>query len=150
MSSRKGINVKVKTTKVIDALQKVLAERIKLHDQYLKDEKAYKLATENAEKKVMALIKAGKATVTEVSENNRWRNDSEAGSHKFSATVLIKESDLGVKAEAPKDPHETNRANDYTDYATGNRDIENAIRILKMTDEEYVSTSTYSAVSRYL
>ncbi len=29
-------------------------------------------------------------------------------------------------------------------------EIENAIRILKMTDEEVVSTSTYNAIARYL
>jgi hypothetical protein len=29
-------------------------------------------------------------------------------------------------------------------------EIENAIRILKMTDEETVNTSTYNAVARYL
>ena len=29
-------------------------------------------------------------------------------------------------------------------------EIENAIRILKMTDEETVSTSTYNAIARYL
>jgi hypothetical protein len=29
-------------------------------------------------------------------------------------------------------------------------EMENAIRILKMTDEETVSTSTYNAIARYL
>ncbi len=29
-------------------------------------------------------------------------------------------------------------------------EIENAIRILKMTDEETVSTSTYNSIARYL
>ena len=29
-------------------------------------------------------------------------------------------------------------------------ELENAIRILKMTDEEVVSTSTYNAIARYL
>jgi hypothetical protein len=29
-------------------------------------------------------------------------------------------------------------------------EIENAIRILKLTDEEVVSTSTYNSIARYL
>jgi hypothetical protein len=29
-------------------------------------------------------------------------------------------------------------------------ELENAIRILKMTDEEYVSTSTYNSIAKYL
>ena len=39
--------------------------------------------------------------------------------------------------------------NDWT-YREQKEEIENAIRILKMTDEEVVSTSTYNAVARYL
>jgi hypothetical protein len=30
------------------------------------------------------------------------------------------------------------------------QELENAIRILKMTDEEVVNTSTYNAIARYL
>jgi hypothetical protein len=39
--------------------------------------------------------------------------------------------------------------NEYQ-YKEQKEEIENAIRILKMTDEEVVSTSTYQAVARYL
>ena len=39
--------------------------------------------------------------------------------------------------------------NDWT-YREQKEEIENAIRILKMTDEEVVSTSTYNAIARYL
>jgi hypothetical protein len=35
-------------------------------------------------------------------------------------------------------------------YKEQKEEIENAIRILKMTDEETVNTSTYNAVARYL
>ena len=35
-------------------------------------------------------------------------------------------------------------------YREMKEEIENAIRILKMTDEEVVSTSTYNAIARYL
>jgi hypothetical protein len=35
-------------------------------------------------------------------------------------------------------------------YREHTEEIENAIRILKMTDEEVVSTSTYNAIARYL
>jgi len=148
--AKKGINVKVKTVKVIDALEAVLKQRKKDHELYEKDCEAYKKATENADKKVLAFIKTGKATVKEVSSTNRWRSDNDKGFHAFTVTVLIAESVIGVKAEAPQDPHSSCRGNEYTDYETGNKELENAIRMLKMTDEEVVSTSTYSAVSRYL
>jgi hypothetical protein len=35
-------------------------------------------------------------------------------------------------------------------YKATKEEIENAIRILKMTDEEVVSTSTYNAIAQYL
>ena len=35
-------------------------------------------------------------------------------------------------------------------YREAIEEIENAIRILKMTDEETVSTSTYNTIARYL
>jgi hypothetical protein len=35
-------------------------------------------------------------------------------------------------------------------YLEQKQEIENAIRILKMTDEEVVNTSTYNAIARYL
>jgi hypothetical protein len=35
-------------------------------------------------------------------------------------------------------------------YRESKKELSNAIRILKMTDEETVSTSTYQAVSEYL
>ena len=42
-----------------------------------------------------------------------------------------------------------NTINDWQ-YKEQVEEIENAIRILKMTDEEVVSTSTYNAIARYL
>ena len=35
-------------------------------------------------------------------------------------------------------------------YRESKKELENAIRILKMTDEETVNTSTYNAVAQYL
>jgi hypothetical protein len=36
------------------------------------------------------------------------------------------------------------------EYNNSKEEMANAIRILKMTDEEVVNTSTYNAVARYL
>jgi hypothetical protein len=38
----------------------------------------------------------------------------------------------------------------FHSYREMKEEMSNAIRILKMTDEEVVSTSTYNAISRYL
>ncbi len=52
-------------------------------------------------------------------------------------------------------PHGADKEKDYEvihlhTYREMKEEMENAIRILKMTDEEVVSTSTYNAIARYL
>jgi hypothetical protein len=59
--------------------------------------------------------------------------------------------DLTVKEnEFPAEPQrEFEQLHRHT-YQEQKEEMENAIRILKMTDEETVSTSTYNAIARYL
>ena len=59
--------------------------------------------------------------------------------------------DLTVKeSEFPTEPtREFEQIHQHT-YREMKEEMENAIRILKMTDEETVSTSTYNAIARYL
>ena len=59
--------------------------------------------------------------------------------------------DLTVKeGEFPAEPQrEFEQLHAHT-YREQKEEMENAIRILKMTDEEVVNTSTYNAVARYL
>jgi hypothetical protein len=50
----------------------------------------------------------------------------------------------------PKEPSKDYVTMHAHTYAEQKEEIANAIRILKMTDEEVVNTSTYNAVARYL
>jgi hypothetical protein len=59
--------------------------------------------------------------------------------------------DLTVtEKEMPVEPEKDFDSLSVYNYREQKEEISNAIRILKMTDEEVVSTSTYQAVSRYL
>ena len=58
--------------------------------------------------------------------------------------LTVTQSDL--PAEPERDFEQMGR---HT-YLEQKQEIENAIRILKMTDEETVNTSTYNAIARYL
>jgi hypothetical protein len=59
--------------------------------------------------------------------------------------------DLTVnEADFPKEPEKDFVTMHQHTYSEQKNEIENAIRILKMTDEETVSTSTYNAIARYL
>ena len=52
--------------------------------------------------------------------------------------------------ELPAEPKKDFQTFHDWQYSEMVDEIENAIRILKMTDEEVVSTSTYNAIARYL
>jgi len=54
------------------------------------------------------------------------------------------------KLELPAEPERDFKMLGSYDYEQQKEEISNAIRILKMTDEETVSTSTYNAISKYL
>ena len=59
--------------------------------------------------------------------------------------------DLTVsEKDFPKEPERDFEQIGRHNYLEQKQEIENAIRILKMTDEETVNTSTYNAVARYL
>ncbi len=135
--------MKVSTEKVIEALQNSLAERKKRKAEYDKEQKAYEKAKEDANKKLLALIKTGKVSIGDIDENHfSWRRDRD-DVVTFSVEVKVAKKLLGVPEEAPENPF------GYS-YKEDNEAIENAIRILKMTDEETVNTSTYSAVAKFI
>ena len=52
-----------------------------------------------------------------------------------------------VKLKEPEAPDRTYWEHQYNEDKA---ELENAIRLLKLTDEEVVSTSTYQAVAHYL
>ena len=61
--------------------------------------------------------------------------------------------DFDITCDAKDFPQEPDR--DYEvmpshQYRDDVEEIENAIRILKLTDEEVVSTSTYNSIAKYL
>jgi hypothetical protein len=59
--------------------------------------------------------------------------------------------DLTVKeGDFPAEPEKDFEVIHTHTYKEMKEEMENAIRILKMTDEETVNTSTYNAVARYL
>jgi hypothetical protein len=135
----KSISVKVPTKKIISELKRARTEREKAIADYDKAEKAYKKACEEMKSKVVAQIKNGKATVTEVDTYARW-HQNEKNSTTFTVTVKIPKSVM-TEPESPDRP------------SAGKHEIEeisHAIRVLEMTDEEFVNASTYNAVIRYL
>ena len=134
----KSINVKVKTEKIIKALETRLAGLTKQFEADEKATKAYEKEMEAYRKEVaeMAMKNIAKAENVRVSE--RWNN------------VLNIDFDLPKGVVKLKQPEAPKRNYWEHQYNEDKEVLENAIRILKLTDEEVVSTSTYNAVARFL
>jgi hypothetical protein len=140
MSRGKAINVKIATPKVIKALETRLAKLEKDYAEQAVNEAKYNKAMEKWRKEIFAFALANVKKAENLRTNYRsWNNNLNID---FDLTVL--ESDLPAE---PTKEYEHLHASTYRDTKA---ELENAIRILKMTDEETVNTSTYNAIAQYL
>jgi len=134
------ISVKLPTAKVITALQQALT---KLELDYKSQDEAeaqYQKALENWRKEIIKFAVDNISKAENIRTNYRqWTNN------------LNVDFDLTIKENVfPKEPErefETMHASTYNEMK---EEMSNAIRILQLTDEQTVSTSTYNSIARYL
>ena len=141
MARGKAISVKIPTARVIKALETKLAELEKNYANQKTNEAKFQKATEKWNKELgkFAMDKFSKA------ENIRTNYRSWNGTLNVDFDITgLSESDL------PKQPERDFEQIHKHTYSEQKEEMSNAIRILKMTDEEVVNTSTYNAVARYL
>jgi hypothetical protein len=140
MARQKAISVKIPTQRVIEALQKSLDKLELDYTSQEANEARYELLRKAWQKEVQdyALANISKA------ENFRTNYRSWNNSLNIDFDLTVSDKDL------PKEPEKDFESFSVYNYREQKEEISNAIRILKMTDEEVVSTSTYQAVSRYL
>lgn len=140
MATTRAINVKIATVKVIAALEEKLKTMKADKANEVKIRKAYDTAREKYRKDLLALASKSKSEVVDANRSSyRDRN----GKAYVTFGVYVPTEDL------PEEPKEINTFPDYQ-YNEIVSEIENAIRLLKMTDQETVSTSTYNSVAKYL
>ena len=140
MATTRAINVKIATVKVIAALEEKLKGMKADKANEAKARKAYETAREKYRKDLIAVATKSKAEVIEAGRSTYRDRGNKAY---VTLSVLIPIEDL------PEEPKEVNLFPDYQ-YNEIVSEIENAIRLLKMTDQETVSTSTYNSVAKYL
>jgi septal ring factor EnvC (AmiA/AmiB activator) len=140
MARGKAISVKIATPKVIKALETKLAEVNANYANQEANEAKYKKQYEKYQKELTAYAVANIKKAENFRTNFRsWNNQLNID---FDLTVS--------EADLPKEPTKDFEVMSQWNYKEIVDEIENAIRILKMTDEEVVNTSTYNAVARYL
>lgn len=140
MARGKAIQVKIATPKIIKALETKLAELNKNYESQEANEAKYQKQYEKWQKEIAkwAVAQFGKA------ENIRTNFRSWNETLNVDFDIKTKDSDF------PKEPEKEYEVIHTHVYREMKEEMENAIRILKMTDEEVVNTSTYNAVARYL
>ena len=141
MSRGKAISVKIPTQRVITGLETALT---KLEADY-KSQEAKELKYEKAMEKWRKELQ--EFAIANIKKAENFRTNYRAYNNRLNIDydiIVTKESELPVE---PEREHEVIHQHQYREQK---EEITNAIRILKMTDEEVVNTSTYNAVARYL
>ena len=134
------ITVKVATTKVIKALEARLATLENDYNTQTAKEAKFGKAQEAWRKEIGKWAIANFAKAENLRTNYRsWNN-----------TLNVDFDIITKEGNFPAEPEKDFEVIHSHQYREMKEEMSNAIRILKMTDEELVSTSTYNAIARYL
>jgi hypothetical protein len=140
MARGKAISVKIRKEKVINALEVKLAtvKANKANEKVI--EGKYEKELEKWKKDLVKIATVNFAKAENVRTNYRsWNN------------TLNIDFDLTLTGEdIPKEPEREGNVMRDHEYKEIVEEIENAIRILQMSDEEVINTSTYNSIARYL
>lgn len=135
----KSLSVKVSTAKLIKALEAALTKREKEANDYKKARADYEKEHKEFVKNLTSLIGTNKVTLKDTSFREKgWKTDLPEVEFTFTINGSVK---------VPKEPERN--ASHYANERECD-EIRNAISLLKMTDDEYVGTSTYKGVAQYL
>ena len=141
MARGKAISVKIPTQRVIAGLETSLA----------KLEMDYATQGENERKHLVAheawKAEIGKWAIANFSKAINLRTNYRSWNNNLNVDFDIV---VANENEFPTEPEKDFEVIHTHTYKEMKEEITNAIRILKMTDEEVVNTSTYNAVARYL
>ena len=131
----RNISVKVSTAKVIKALEDKIASAQKATVTNEKKRKDYE-KVEKAWSKEVADLVFKNISKAEVSAHENYRNEVNVNIQLPAGSIKLPEKPQ-IELEQELARYEV-------------VEIENAIRILKMTDEEFVNASTFNKVAQYL
>ena len=140
MARGKAISVKIPTQRVIAGLESSLA---KLESDYA--------SQEQKEAQYQLLYKAWQKELADFAIANFSKAENiRTNFRSWNKTLNIDFDIIGSETQFPAEPEKDFDTIHQHTYREQKEEITNAIRILKMTDEEVVNTSTYNAVARYL
>ena len=137
----RAITVKVATPKVIKALEATLAKLEKDYTSQEANEAKFEKAKEKWRKEVQEFAIANIKKATNFRSSYRHYNNTLNIDYDI---IIANEKEMPVE---PERDFEIIHRHTYTEMK---EDIENALTILKMTDEETVNASTMKQIAKYL
>jgi len=140
MARAKAINVKIPTVRIIAGLEQALANLEADYATQNEKEAKYEIARKAWQK---ALCEYAVANIKKA-ENFRTNYRSYSNNLNIDFDLTVLEKDL------PVEPEKDFEVIHSSTYRESKKEMTNAIRLLKMTDEETVNTSTYNAIAQYL
>jgi hypothetical protein len=140
MARGKAIQVKIATAKVIKALETKLAQLEKDYTSQEANEAKFQKAQEAWRKEI------GKWAIANFSKAENLRTNY----RQWNNTLNVDFDIITKEGNFPAEPEKDFEVIHQHTYREMKDEMENAIRILKMTDEETVNASTYNAIARYL
>jgi hypothetical protein len=140
MARAKAINVKIPTVRVIAGLEQALATLETDYASQEAREAKYEMAREAWHKELQAFA------IANISKAENFRTSYRSYNNNLNIDFDIK----CLEKEMPLEPEKDFDTIHISTYRESKKEISNAIRLLKMTDEEVVSTSTYNAIAEYL
>jgi vacuolar-type H+-ATPase subunit I/STV1 len=135
-----GINVKVPRAKVIKALETKLVELNKSWATQSENETKYENARAKWRKDV------GKFDIANVAKAENFRTNYRS----WNKTLNVDFDLICNENEFPAEPQREYKVLLEHSYTEMKEEIENALRILKMCDDELISTATYGGITKYL
>ena len=131
----RAISVKVATAKVVKSLEDKIKNNAKVITDNEKKRKDYEKVNKAWSKEVAELV-IKQISKAEVSADENWRGEVNARFTIPAGTITLpKKPELTLEQELGR-------------YEV--QEMENAIRILKMTDEEVVNATTFKTIAQYL
>ena len=137
-----AINVKVPTKSVLASLKNKLAELKKQVVENEKWRKEYIAATEAYNEKAQKFRPKGVPTEVKIHTGYHWKRKKEDTTTEVTLTYTVPDELL------PQQPKEPDYHTNVNDNVIG--ELESAIRILSMTEEQFVGASTFKAVTKFL
>jgi hypothetical protein len=137
----KSVSVKVRTGVLVQALERALANRKQKFEDSQRQQADYQEQVAKHEAKLVKLVKSGKGII-QGTPHREWR-DRPNGMVAVGVTLLFPKSAIGESPECGECYAEW-------EYNKEREEISNAIRVLGMTEQEFVNASTLSSVSKFL